>query len=308
MKFSHTPVLLNEVLSGLNVSPDGIYLDCTVGGGGHSYEILKRLKNGRLVAVDKDEDALMASSERLKEFSNVRFIKSDFKNLEDYLTDDFFDGILIDLGVSSHQIDTAERGFSFLKEGPLDMRMNREQKLSAYEVVNKYPKEKLLKILFEYGEEQNAKLIVNAILKARQVKPISTTKELVNIIEQSLPAKFRFKESSQKTFQAIRIEVNGELEKLEQAIEFLVSKLKPNGRIAIISFHSLEDRIVKNVFKKLSTGCVCPPKTPICICNNKPKIELITKKPILPSDEEIRQNSRSRSAKLRIAQKIWRLL
>ncbi len=317
----HTPVLLNETISGLNINPDGFYLDCTIGGGGHSLEILKKLsKKGKLIGVDKDIDAILTSKERLKKFKNVYFIKSDFKDLEKILNDAGerkrlfcndninerlnFDGILIDLGVSSHQIDSAERGFSFLKDGPLDMRMNIEQDLTAFEVVNFYSKEKLEKILFEYGEEKNAKLIVNAILKTREFSKIQTTKQLNEVIEKALPAKFRFKGASQKTFQAIRIEVNSELEELENSIRFLVSCLKPNGRIAIITFHSLEDRIVKKTFSFHATGCICPPKTPVCICGHKPSLKLITKKPITSSQEEISSNSRCKSAKLRIAEKI----
>lgn len=305
MEFNHIPVLLNEVLSGLNISPDGIYLDCTIGGAGHSIEILKRLsKNGKLYGVDKDIEALNASKARLKDFNNVEFIKSDFKDLQGKIDNIFFDGILIDLGVSSYQIDTAERGFSFLKDGKLDMRMDLSQSLSAYDVVNFYPKEKLEKILFEYGEERNSRLIVKNILKCREAKLISTTLELNQIIEDALPAKFKFSGASKRVFQAIRIEVNGELDRLAETLRYLVSKLKKGGRLAVISFHSLEDRIVKQTFADLEKSCTCPPKTPICICGHKKQVDFVNKKPIIASDQELEINQRSRSAKLRVVEKI----
>lgn len=305
MEFKHKSVLLNEVISGLNINPDGFYLDCTLGGAGHSYQIVKKLsEKGMLFGIDKDDDALKAGGEKLEGFNNVKLIKSDFKNLEQKLEGVLFDGILIDLGVSSHQIDTAERGFSFMKEGRLDMRMDKNQDLSAFEVVNEYSKQELEKILYLYGEERNARRIVAAIIKAREIKPIQTTLELNKIIEDCLPAKIKFKGASKKTFQAIRIEVNSELEGLSETLEFLIDKLKPEGRIAVISFHSLEDRIVKQTFKKLNIECTCPPKTPICICGGKKIVDLVTRKPITASQEELEENNRSRSAKLRIAQKI----
>lgn len=305
MKFEHTPVLLNEVLSGLNISPDGIYLDCTIGGAGHSYEILKRLSGkGKLIGVDKDDDAIRASTEKLKNFDNVTLIRSDYNNLADKLDNLSFDGILIDLGVSSHQIDTAERGFSFLKDGVLDMRMDTSQELTAFHVVNYYEKEKLEKILFEYGEEDFAKSIVRNIIEARKIKPINTTRELNEIIEKSVPAKYRFKGAGKKTFQAIRIEVNGELDRLANTLEFLVKKLKKGGRIAVITFHSLEDRIVKQIFFKLERSCTCPPKTPICICGGKQIVKFVNKKPIIATEQEVLNNARSRSAKLRVVEKV----
>lgn len=304
MEFSHKPVLLDSVLSGLNISPDGVYLDCTVGGAGHSFEIAKRLsKNGTLVGVDKDQDALQASAKKLQQFEFVRLIKSDYNDLQDKLDNLLFDGILIDLGVSSHQIDTPERGFSFLHDGKLDMRMDQNQLLSAYDVVNTYSKAELEKILFEYGEEFNAKMIVRAILDARAQKPIETTRELVDIIENCLPAKFKFRGASKKTFQAIRIEVNGELDRLAKTLEFLVQKLKKGGRLAVITFHSLEDRIVKQTFARLATSCTCPPRTPICICGGKKVVELVNKKPISATEQELQDNPRSRSAHLRICEK-----
>jgi 16S rRNA (cytosine1402-N4)-methyltransferase len=304
MEFKHKPVLLNQVVSGLNIRPDGVYLDCTVGGAGHSAEIAKQLgKNGMLFCVDKDQQALDASAKKLQQFDNVKFIKSDYNFLQDKLIGLEFDGILIDLGVSSHQIDTPERGFSFLHDGPLDMRMDQTQELTAFDVVNTYSKQQLEKILFEYGEEFNAKIIVRAILEHRAQNPIRTTKQLVDIIENCLPAKFKFRGASKKTFQAIRIEVNGELDRLNKTLEFLVSKLKKGGRLAVITFHSLEDRIVKQTFSSLATSCVCPPHTPICICGKKQIVSLVNKKPISASEQELADNPRARSAHLRICQK-----
>ena len=310
MEFNHKPIMLNEILSGLNINPDGVYMDCTIGGAGHSKKIIEKLsRNGLLIGIDKDYDALNVSTERLKNYSNKKLIHSDFNDIENVFEEydiDNLDGVLIDLGISSYQIDTAERGFSFLRDGKLDMRMDQTQKLSAYEVVNNYSKEKLLKILFEYGEETFAKQIVNNIIKHREIKPIETTFELRDIIEKSLPAKIVYKSggASKKTFQAIRIEVNGELDRLENTINFLISKLKSGGRIAILTFHSLEDRIVKNVFKENSIGCICPPKIPVCICNHKACLKVINKKPIIATQDEMKENSRSTCAKLRIAEKL----
>lgn len=304
MEFNHVSVLLNEVIGTLDIKEGGVYLDCTMGGAGHSFEIAKKMKSGKLICVDKDDDALKAGKEKLKQFDFVKFIKSDFKDLETKILFEEFDGILIDLGVSSHQIDTAERGFSFLRNSKLDMRMDRTQKLSAFEVVNGYDKQKLEKILFEYGEEKFAKQIVSKIIEKRKTKPIETTFELRDIIESAIPAKYKFSGGCQKTFQAIRIEVNGELDKLYETILFFISKLKKGGRIAIISFHSLEDRIVKNAYNFCLKECLCPPKTPICICGHKKTLCLVSKKPIEASSQELEANPRSRSAKLRVGQKI----
>ena len=309
MEFYHQPIMLKEVLEGLNISPSGVYLDCTLGGAGHSYEIAKRLNGGRLIGIDKDQEALDYSAQRLKEFKNVTLVKSDFKNVENVLDDlgvSGLDGVLIDLGISSHQIDSAERGFSFLKDGKLDMRMDKSQSLTAYDVVNSYPEQELLRILWDYGEEPFARKIVSAILEARKVCPIETTLELNKIIEDALPKKIVFKSggAAKKTFQAIRIEVNGELKGLEETLKFLVSVLKKGGRMAVLSFHSLEDRIVKNVFKLESTGCICPPGFPICTCGHKASIKLINRKPIEASAEEQKSNSRSTCAKLRIVEKL----
>lgn len=310
IKFEHKPVMLNEVLSGLKISPDGIYIDCTLGGGGHSEKILEKLSSdGMLIGLDKDQDALTYTTERLKRFNNLKTFHTDFKAVEevvDYLELKEIDGVLIDLGVSSYQLDTAERGFSFRFDGPLDMRMDKSQKLSAYEVVNTYSYEKLVKILFEYGEEEFAKQIAKNIIVEREKSPIKTTKELTAIIENSMPKKVVFKRggADKKTFQAIRIEVNSELDKLYETIIYLAKLLKKGGRIAILTFHSLEDRIVKNAFKELSTSCVCPPKTPICICGHKAYGTLVNRKPITASAEELEENSRSSCAKLRILERI----
>lgn len=309
MNFEHKPVLLNEVIAGLEIKPGGVYVDCTVGGGGHSFEIAKRMANGHLYAFDRDEEAINASKERLKQFDKVTFIHDNYKNAKEDLDNlgvAGVDGVLIDLGVSSPQLDHGERGFSFLHEGRLDMRMDRRQKLSAYEVVNTYPREKLVEILYKYGEESNAKNIVQKIMEAREKSPIETTMELKNIVESAFPKKVIYGKGgvSKQTFQAIRIEVNGELDGLEQALSDLAGKLSSGGRMAVISFHSLEDRIVKNLFKNLSTDCICPPKTPVCICGHKASVKLINKKPITASKEELEFNPRSSSAKLRIIEKL----
>jgi len=310
MEFKHVPVLLNEVIEGLNISPSGVYIDGTVGGAGHSFEIAKRLnKNGELFCFDRDEFALETSKERLKGFDNVTFVHDNFKNAVEDLKEmgiTSVDGILLDLGVSSYQIDEGERGFSFLHDGPLDMRMDKSQKLSAFNVVNEYSKERLLEILYKYGEESNAKNIVQRIIDVRKQKPIETTFELRDIVESAFPKKIIYGKGGvcKKTFQAIRIEVNGELSGLEKCIDEMLDFLAPKGRICIISFHSLEDRIVKDVFKEASTGCICPPKTPVCICGHKEKGKLISRKPFTASEEELKVNPRSSSAKLRIFEKL----
>lgn len=310
-EFKHIPVLLEEVISGLDIKPGGIYIDCTMGGGGHSSEILKRLdKKGRLIGFDKDDEAVVTCREKFKAFDNVEVIKSDFKNapiiLKDKGLDGKIDGILIDLGVSSYQIDSAERGFSFLHNGRLDMRMDQTQELTAYDVVNFYSERELLRILYDYGEENNAKNIVRNIIKAREKKPIETTFELKEIVESSFPKKVIYGKGgvSKQTFQAIRIEVNGELKGLEECLNGFAKMLNHGGRMAVISFHSLEDRIVKNVFKLASTDCICPPKTPVCICGHKAIAKLITRKPITATQKELEQNSRSASAKLRVIEKL----
>ncbi len=307
MEFVHKPIMLSEILSGLDIKPDGIYLDCTIGGAGHSKEIAKKLSNkGCLIGIDKDQDALDVCKERLKDYPFVKLVKADFKDVESVLDNlgiENLDGVLLDLGVSSYQLDNPERGFSFRFDSKIDMRMDKSQKLTAYDVVNTYSQKHLTRILAEYGEEEYASSIAkNIVLK----RPIETTKQLANIIENSMPKKVVFKRNGahKKSFQAIRIEVNGELDRLFETINYLISKLKSGGRIAILTFHSLEDRIVKNAFKINATGCVCPPKTPICICGHKQVITLVNKKPIMATECEIQENSRSKSAKLRIAQKI----
>lgn len=306
MEFSHKPIMLNEVLSGLNINPDGIYIDCTIGGAGHSKEILKRLTTGKLIGIDKDDDALKVCKERLKQYNNVILVKSDFKNIEKVLNNinvDKIDGVLIDLGVSSYQLDNPERGFSFRFDAPLDMRMDTTQTLTAKQVVNEYSLSHLQRILKEYGEEEYSSSIAKNIINNR---PIHTTKQLASIIEKSMPTKVVYKRNGahKKAFQAIRIEVNHELENLFETINFLISKLKKGGRIAILSFHSLEDRIVKTAYNINCTGCVCPPKTPICICGHKATLKLVNKKPIMASQPEQIENPRSTCAKLRVAEKL----
>lgn len=309
-EFKHIPVLLNEVVEGLDIKKNGIYIDCTIGGGGHSSEIVKRLSpEGHLYGFDRDEEAISTCQERFKDNKNVTLIHANYKDAPTILQErgiKSFDGLLIDLGVSSYQIDTAGRGFSFLHEGRLDMRMDKKQDLDAYEVLNHYPKERLLDILYKYGEESNAKKIVENIIKHREKAPIETTLQLKEIIEESFPKKVIYGKGgvSKKTFQAIRIEVNGELDGLDEVLKKFIKMLKNGGRMAVITFHSLEDRIVKNVFKEESTDCLCPPKIPVCICGHKRSIKLINKKPIIASDEEVRENSRSSSAKLRIIEKL----
>ena len=309
MNFKHISVLKEESVSGLNVLPDGIYVDCTTGGGGHSLEIAKLLTTGRLICFDKDTDALTAAKERLKDYlDKITFVNRNFADIDEVLDElgiDKVDGILADLGVSSYQIDTAERGFSFMKDARLDMRMDKTQQLDAYKVVNTYSEQDLAKILFTYGEEKNARQIARKIVKIRATKPIETTFELKDIIVSSYPPKFQNKPSlCNKAFQAIRIEVNNELNDLTKSVEKMLLKLNKNGRLCIITFHPLEDRIVKSAFKLHSTNCICPPKIPKCVCGHVADIKLITKHPIVPQDNELLSNSRSGSAKLRIAEKL----
>lgn len=308
MEFKHISVLKDESISGLNIKPDGVYVDCTLGGGGHSYEIVSRLTTGRLICFDKDEEAIAFARTRLKDhLDKITFINDNFANIKSRLQEigvDKVDGILADLGVSSYQIDNKDRGFSFRFDSKLDMRMNLSQKLSAYDVVNNYEEKDLQRILFNYGEEKNTFQIVRKIIKAREIKPIETTFELRDIIISSYPPKFQNKPAlPNKVFQAIRIEVNGELEDLD-SLEDMINLLNPKGRLCIITFHPLEDRIVKNVFKLHSTDCICPSNMPVCVCKHKSDIKLITRKPIIPSEEELLANSRSASAKLRVVEKI----
>lgn len=310
MEFKHVSVLLDECINALNIKEDGIYVDCTLGGAGHSSEIVKRLSSdGRLIGFDQDKDALKAAGERLKDYKNVTYVHSNFYAIYDVLTDlgiDGVDGILMDLGVSSYQLDNGERGFSYMQDAPLDMRMNRENEFSAYEIVNTYSEEELYRIIKEYGEEKFAKRIASFIVKNREEKNIETTLELVEIIKAAIPAKARREgpHPAKRTFQAIRIEVNKELEIISKTILDGVKKLNKGGRMAIITFHSLEDRIVKNTFKELANPCTCPSEFPVCVCNRKLEVKLISRKPIEASKEELEFNPRSRSAKLRIIEKL----
>ncbi len=310
LKFSHRSVLLDECIENLNIDPNGIYIDGTAGGGGHSYEIAKRLTGGRLIAIDQDEAAIAAAGKRLSEFGDrVTIVRNNFSNIADVCREldiKKINGVLLDLGVSSYQLDTAERGFSHNTDAPLDMRMDRRNQLDAYTVVNLYPEDKIRKIIYDYGEDRFAPKIAAAIVRRREIKPIETTGELVDVIKSAIPAAAREggHHPAKRTFQAIRIEVNGELSVIQPAIEAASDLLAPGGRIAIITFHSLEDRIVKQSYVKLAEGCTCPPRIPVCVCGNKPKVKIISKKPILPTDMEIEQNPRSRSAKLRVAEKL----
>lgn len=308
MEFKHISVLKEESISGLNVCPDGIYVDATTGGGGHSLEIVKKLKSGKLICIDKDTDALKKAKEVLKEYlDKIVFVNDNFANIKNILNElniEKVDGILADLGVSSYQIDTAERGFSFMKNARLDMRMNKSQSLDAYKVINEYSEQDLAKIFYEYGEERNARQIARKIVKLREKKSIETTFELRDIIVSSYPPKFQNKPSlCNRAFQAIRIEVNGELDDLKMAIEDMIALLNKGGRLCIISFHPLEDRIVKNAFKLHSTNCICPPKLPKCVCGHVADVKLITKHPIVPTDNELLSNTRSASSKLRIIER-----
>ena len=310
IEFSHYSVLLAECMDGLDIKPNGIYVDGTAGGAGHSSEIAKRLDSGRLIAIDQDETAVAVATQRLNSLDkNTTVVRSNFCEIARVcgeLEIDGIDGVLLDLGVSSYQLDTAERGFSYSADAPLDMRMDNRRSLNAYTVVNTYSEQELKKILFDYGEERFAPQIAAAIVRAREKKPIETTAELSDIVKYAIPSVAREggHHPAKRSFQAIRIEVNAELDVIEPAIRDAVSLLNKGGRIAIITFHSLEDRIVKQAFASLATGCTCPKNFPICVCGNKPKVKIITKKPILPSKEELEENPRSRSAKLRIAEKI----
>ena len=310
MDFVHKSVLLDECIDGLNIKPNGIYVDGTLGGAGHSSEIIRKLSNqGKLIGIDRDDDALKAAKERLKEYSNVTYYHGnhdDIKDILEKLNIEKVDGILLDLGVSSYQLDERNRGFSYLGENVLDMRMDKTQKLDAKIVVNNYKEEELAKIIYDYGEERFSRQIAKNICIERKKQEITTTKQLVDIIEKSIPAKFRNKDShpAKRTFQAIRIEVNDEIKPLYQTVLNSIDCLKPGGRLCIITFHSLEDRAVKNAYIDAEGKCICPPGLPYCACGAIKKGKIITKKPILPTKEEMENNSRSKSAKLRIFEKI----
>ncbi|MBR2446787.1 MAG: 16S rRNA (cytosine(1402)-N(4))-methyltransferase RsmH [Clostridia bacterium] len=307
--FSHVSVLLQECMDALCIKPDGIYIDGTAGGGGHSHEIASHLTTGKLIALDRDMSAVAAAGARLAEFGeHAQVVHSNFSEMAQVCREleiDGIDGVLLDLGVSSYQLDTADRGFSYMADAPLDMRMNREDTLDAYTVVNTYPEQRLKSIIYDYGEERFAPRIAQRIVQEREKQPIRTTGELVSIIKAAMPAaaKEGGHHPAKRTFQAIRIEVNGELSVIEPTIRDAVSLLKPGGRIAIITFHSLEDRIVKQTFASLASGCTCPRDFPVCVCGKKPLVDIISRKPILPSEQELEVNPRSRSAKLRVAQK-----
>ncbi|MGO0884049.1 16S rRNA (cytosine(1402)-N(4))-methyltransferase RsmH [Clostridioides difficile] len=311
MEFHHVSVLLNECIENLKIKPDGVYVDCTMGGAGHSKEIVKKLSDkGLFIGFDQDKNAINTARERLSEYeSRVKFVHSNFENIKEELEKIGIykiDGVLADLGVSSHQLDEAERGFSYMQDAPLDMRMDVRCEFSAYDVVNTYTEDELSKIIKDYGEDNWAKRIAKFIVEERVNKPIETTGELVDVIKKAIPKKARIDgpHPAKRTFQAIRIEVNNELGVITKMINDASSIMNEGGRICIITFHSLEDRIVKNAFKYLASDCICPQHLPICQCDKESEVKIITRKPLLPSDEEIEVNPRSRSAKLRVAEKI----
>jgi len=305
-EFVHVSVLLEETIDGLNIRPDGIYVDGTLGGGGHSSEIVKRLTSGRLIGIDQDKDAIQAAGDRLAAYSDrVTIVRSNYESMNDILDTlqiGQVHGILLDLGVSSFQLDTAERGFSYMEDAPLDMRMDDRMDRTAADIVNGYPEDRLYRVIRDYGEDSFAKNIAKHIVKYRETKPIETTLELAEIIREAIPARVRKTggHPAKQTFQAIRIELNRELEVLANSIDGMIRRLAPGGRLCIITFHSLEDRIVKQSFRKNESPCICPPEFPVCMCHRRSLGTVITKKPILPSEEETERNRRAKSAKLRI--------
>lgn len=306
MEFSHKSVLLNETIKNLNIKEDGIYADLTLGKGGHSKEILKNLSpEGLLIGLDQDKDAIKAAKENLKDFSNVLFFNENFEKISDVLDKaslKMIDGALMDIGVSSYQIDNGDRGFSYMKDGPLDMRMNKDNELTAKQIVNDYSLDELWEIFSKYGEERYSKTIAKAIVDYRKLHEINTTLQLRNIVMKSVVTNEAHPEK--RVFQALRIEVNRELEVLENTLEKIVDRLNKGGRLCVITFHSLEDRIVKNKFKEMSKKCICPPEFPVCVCNHEKKVKIISKKPILPSKDELKTNRRSHSAKLRVCERV----
>ncbi|WP_313567820.1 16S rRNA (cytosine(1402)-N(4))-methyltransferase RsmH [Acetoanaerobium noterae] len=310
MEFKHVTVLLNEAVDILDIKPEGIYVDGTLGGAGHSLEIVKKLTSGKLICFDQDINAISAAKGKLKDFMDKTIlVHSNFENLREELNKlgiESIDGFLVDLGVSSHQLDVPERGFSYMQDAPLDMRMDNNAELSAYDVVNTYSEAELKRVIKDYGEENWSARIAKLIVERRATMPIRTTFELVDAIKAAIPKKMRDENQhpAKRTFQAIRIEVNRELDVIEKTLLAAVDMMNEGGVLAVITFHSLEDRIVKNVFKKLQYSCTCPPEFPVCICNSKQVVEIITRKPILPSENEVEMNPRSRSAKLRAARKL----
>lgn len=309
MAFVHKSVLLDETIENLKIQPDGIYVDGTLGGGGHSYEIASRLRSGRLIGIDQDDAAIVAATERLAPFSDkVTIVRSNYVNMRTVLEKlgiTSVDGILLDLGVSSYQLDTAERGFTYKVDTPLDMRMDRRQTISAREIVNDYSEKELFRVIRDYGEDPFAKNIAKHIVQERTKSPIETTGQLNEIIKAAIPAKMRATggHPSKRTYQAIRIECNHELDVLKSSLDTMIDLLNPGGRLCIITFHSLEDRIVKSAFKRRENPCTCPPEFPVCVCGKKSAGRVITRKPILPGTEELEENSRSKSAKLRVFEK-----
>ncbi|NLL72349.1 MAG: 16S rRNA (cytosine(1402)-N(4))-methyltransferase RsmH [Clostridiales bacterium] len=310
MAFKHTSVLLDEAIEYMNIDPAGIYLDGTLGGGGHSYEIVRRLTTGRLIGLDQDEAAIMAAGLRLSEFKDkTTIVRSNYKDMKKVLYDlkiPKINGILLDLGVSSYQLDTPSRGFSYREDAPLDMRMDERNEKTAKDIVNGYSEMELFRVIKEYGEDRFAKNIAKHIVRARMDKPIETTFELNELIKAAIPAKVRAKggHPSKRTYQAIRIELNHELDVLKDTLRDMIDLLLPGGRLLIITFHSLEDRIVKEAFRTSENPCICPPNFPVCVCGNKSKGKVITRKPILPTKEELEVNKRSKSAKLRVFEKV----
>ena len=311
MEFKHNSVLLYETVDELNIKPDGIYVDGTLGGGGHSYEIAKRLsEGGRLIGIDQDEDAIKAASKRLEPYMDrVTIVRNNYCNMDKVLDElgiDKVDGIMLDLGVSSYQLDAVDRGFTYNVDTALDMRMDQRQEITAKDIVNEYSEFDLYRIIRDYGEDRFAKNIAKHIVAARQEKPIETTFELNDIIKAAIPMKVRATggHPSKRTYQAIRIELNKELEVLENSIDMMIDRLKPEGRLCIITFHSLEDRIVKTRFRNNENPCTCPPSFPACVCGKVPKGRVITRKPVVPTDEEINENSRSKSSKLRVFERV----
>lgn len=311
MEFKHKSVLLNETIDGLNIKPDGIYVDGTLGGGGHAYEVCRRLgEKGSIIGIDQDAAAIEAASARLKDFGEkVTIVRSNYCDMKSKLHElgiDKVDGIVLDLGVSSYQLDTAERGFSYREDAPLDMRMDTRQKMTARDIVNDYTEADLYRVIRDYGEDKFAKNIAKHIVQARAVKPVETTAELSEIIRASIPMKFQKKSGhpAKRTFQAIRIELNRELDVLRDSLDGMIDLLDDGGRLCIITFHSLEDRIVKTIFRKNENPCTCPSDFPVCVCGKKSKGKVITRKPILPSEQEMEENPRSKSAKLRIFERI----